>query len=330
MTETLLQVRNLKKYFQTSGGIFRKSQGFVYAVDDVDLTVGRGETLGLVGESGCGKTTLGRAILRLIEPTSGQVLFENKDLLKLKKGEMRKLRGQIQIVFQDPQSSLDPRKTVKSIVAEPFVVNHVASGKELQKRVEELLNMVGLNAEHLYRFPHEFSGGQRQRIGIARAIALRPKFLILDEPTSSLDVSVQAQILNLLKDLQRELGLSYLFISHDLSVIEYMCTRIAVMYVGEIVEAAKKEDLFKQQLHPYTQALFSSIPVPDPHSRTRRIVLSGDVPNPAHPPPGCRFHPRCKYARRICRQEKPILVNVGNEHSLACHMYTELWKDSRQ
>lgn len=330
MTETLLQVRCLKKYFQTSGGMFRKSQGFVHAVDCVDLYVGKGETLGLVGESGCGKTTLGRTILRLIEPTSGEILFENRDILKMKKGEMRKLRSQIQMVFQDPQSSLDPRKTVKAIISEPFVVNGTVKGGELKKRVVELLTMVGLNPEHLYRFPHEFSGGQRQRIGIARAIALRPKFLILDEPTSSLDVSVQAQILNLLKDLQKEMGLSYLFISHDLSVVEHMSTRIAVMYLGEIVETAKKEDLFKQQLHPYTQALFSAIPIPDPHVKTGKIVLSGDVPNPANPPPGCRFHPRCKCARRLCREEKPILVGVGNEHSLACHMYTESWKNSSQ
>jgi oligopeptide/dipeptide ABC transporter ATP-binding protein len=330
VTETLLQVRCLKKYFQTSGGMFRKSQGFVHAVDCVDLYVGKGETLGLVGESGCGKTTLGRTILRLIEPTSGEILFENRDILKMKKGEMRKLRSQIQMVFQDPQSSLDPRKTVKAIISEPFVVNGTVKGGELKKRVVELLTMVGLNPEHLYRFPHEFSGGQRQRIGIARAIALRPKFLILDEPTSSLDVSVQAQILNLLKDLQKEMGLSYLFISHDLSVVEHMSTRIAVMYLGEIVETAKKEDLFKQQLHPYTQALFSAIPIPDPHVKTGKIVLSGDVPNPANPPPGCRFHPRCKYARRLCREEKPILVGVGNEHSLACHMYTESWKNSSQ
>ena len=317
----LLEVKDLKKYFAIKGGLLRKDVGAVRAVDDIDLLVRKGETLGLVGESGCGKTTLGRVILRLTDTTYGEIFFEDTNLLTLKKDEMRKMRRNMQIIFQDPYSSLDPRMTVKKIIGEPMVIHGLTRGRELQERVLELLGKVGLNPDHLNRFPHEFSGGQRQRIGVARAIALSPKFLVLDEPTSSLDVSVQAKILNLLKELQEELGLTYLFISHDLSVIKHMSDRIAVMYVGKIVEVAEKDDLFKEPLHPYTQALFSAVPIPDPHLRNRtKIILKGEVASPINPPPGCRFHPRCQYAKEACMQKEPPLKEVRPGHSVACHL----------
>lgn len=316
----LLQVSDLKKHFTIKGGLLRKDMGAIRAVDDVDLVIRKGETFGLVGESGCGKTTLGRVILRLTDATEGEIFFEKTKLLELKKDKMQKMRRNMQMVFQDPHSSLDPRMSVKRIVSEPILIHGTAKGRELRKRIMELLEKVGLSPDHADRFPHEFSGGQRQRIGVARAIALNPSFIVLDEPTSSLDVSVQAKILNLLKDLQKELGLTYLFISHDLSVIKHMCDRIAVMYVGKIVEVADKDDLFKEPLHPYTKALFSAVPIPDPHLKDReKIILRGEVASPINPPPGCRFHPRCQHLKDMCKQEEPPLIEVGDGHYVACH-----------
>lgn len=319
LSKKLVDVKGLKKYFPIRGGILGKTVGYVYAVDNVSFYVLCGETLGLVGESGCGKTTVGRCILRLIEPTAGEIDFEGTNILELNNNQMRKLRREMQIVFQDPYASLNPRMTIKQIVGEPLLVNNIARGSDLEKMVLNLLLKVGLSEDHLNRFPHEFSGGQRQRIGIARALALNPKFIVLDEPTSSLDVSVQAQTLNILKDLQKELCLTYLFISHNLSVIKHMSDRIAVMYLGKIVEMADKKSLFQNQLHPYTQALFSAIPIPDPEIKRDRIILGGDVPSPVNPPPGCRFKPRCPSATPECREEEPKLVEVSKGHFVACY-----------
>ncbi len=323
MTEVLLKVEGLKKYFPIFGGFFFKTVDFVRAIDGISFQINKGETFGLVGESGCGKTTVGRVILRLIEPTSGEIFFNNQDMTKLPPKELREIRPKMQIVFQDPLSSLDPRMTIKKIVDEPLRVNKMATGKDLEKRVLALLEKVGLTKDHLNRFPHEFSGGQKQRIGIARALATNPEFIVLDEPTSSLDVSVQAQVLNLLKDLQKELGISYLFISHDLSVVKHLSDRIAVMYAGKIVEVSTSEKLFAEPKHPYTQALISSIPIPDPDHVTKRIVLKGEVPSPVKPPTGCRFHPRCAYAMPQCDKIEPELVDVGNEHLVACHLISK-------
>jgi len=317
-TETLLEVSDLKKHFPIRGGILGRTVGYVYAVDGISFEIRKGETMGLVGESGCGKTTVGRCILRLIEPTAGEIRFEGMDITKIDNKQMAKLRPKMQIVFQDPYASLNPRMTIKDIVGEPMLVNGVARGLELRRRVLELLLMVGLTEDHMNRFPHEFSGGQRQRIGIARALSLNPEFMVLDEPTSSLDVSVQAQTLNLLQDLQKKLGLTYLFISHNLSVIKHMSDRIAVMYLGKIVEIASKAELFRSQLHPYTQALFAAIPIPDPEISKKRIVLGGDVPSPVNPPSGCRFHPRCPL-NRLCNEEEPQLIEVSKDHYVACH-----------
>jgi len=317
-TETLLEVNDLKKHFPIRGGVLSRTVGYVYAVDGVSFKIKKGETLGLVGESGCGKTTVGRCILRLIEPTSGGILFEGTDITKIDDKHMAKVRPRMQIVFQDPYASLNPRMTIKDIVGEPMLVNGIAKGLELRQRVLELLLMVGLTEDHMNRFPHEFSGGQRQRIGVARALALNPEFIVLDEPTSSLDVSVQAQTLNMLQDLQKKLGLTYLFISHNLSVIKHMSDKIAVMYLGKIVEIAPKAELFKSQLHPYTRALFAAIPIPDPEISRKRIVLGGDVPSPVNPPSGCRFHPRCPL-NRLCNEEEPQLLEVGKDHYVACH-----------
>jgi len=317
-TETLLEVKDLKKHFPIRGGVLGRTVGYVYAVDGVSFKIGMGETLGLVGESGCGKTTVGRCILRLIEPTDGEIRFEGMDITKIDNKQMAKLRPKMQIVFQDPHASLNPRMTIKDIVGEPMLVNGVARGLELRRRVLELLLMVGLAEDHMNRFPHEFSGGQRQRIGVARALSLNPEFIVLDEPTSSLDVSVQAQTLNMLQDLQKKLGLTYLFISHNLSVIKHMSGRIAVMYLGKIVEIASKAELFRSQLHPYTQALFAAIPIPDPEISKKRIVLGGDVPSPVNPPSGCRFHPRCPL-NRLCNEEEPQLIEVIKDHYVACH-----------
>lgn len=324
MMELLIDVKGLKKYFPVKGGIFQRIIGYVRAVDGVDFNIKKGDIFGLVGESGCGKTTLGRACLRLIEPNSGEILFNGVKLLELNLNEMQKMRLNMQMVFQDPFSSLDPRKMIKDIVGEGLVIHGLAEGHELQKKVLQTMEKVGLKQEHLYRYPHEFSGGQRQRIGIARALVLNPKLIVLDEPTSALDVSVQAQILNLLKNLQKDLGLTYLFISHNLSVIEYMSDRIAVMYVGKIVETGSKVELFEKPLHPYTKALFSAIPIPDPDFEHEKIILQGDVPSPLNPPSGCRFHPRCPYVRSSCKENEPELIDVGDEHLVACPLWMDL------
>lgn len=327
--EVLLEVRNLKKHFPIQRGLFRRTVGHVRAVDGVDFSLRAGETLGLVGESGCGKTTTGRLVLRAIEATEGQVLFrradgEMVDVTTLPKEEMIALRREMQIIFQDPFSSLNPRMTVNDIVAEPLVIHRVASGAALKTRVRELLESVGLKVQHLNRYPYAFSGGQRQRIGIARALALRPRLIVADEPVSALDVSIQAQVLNLLEDLQDELGLTYLFIAHDLSVVEHISDRVAVMYLGKIVETGDARTLYERPRHPYTEALLSAIPIADPDHRKERIVLSGDVPSPSEPPSGCSFHPRCRYAQPICSQEEPALTPAGAGRAAACHFADEL------
>jgi len=320
LSDPILQVKNLKKYFPIRGGVLGGTVGYVYAVDGVSFNVDTGKTMGLVGESGCGKTTVGRCVLRLIEPTSGEIWFDGINIVELREDDVRRLRRQMQIVFQDPYASLNPRWLVKNIVGEPLIVNNLVSNKtEMEEEVSELLTKVGLSSDHLNRFPHEFSGGQRQRIGIARALALKPQFLVLDEPTSSLDVSVQAQTLNILNDLQNELGLTYLFISHNLSVIKHMSETIGVMYLGKIVEIGPKNDLFKEPLHPYTQALFAAIPIPDPEKKSDRTILSGDVPSPTNPPKGCRFRPRCPNASERCETE-PQMIEASNEHMVACYL----------
>ncbi|MGI6149247.1 MAG: ABC transporter ATP-binding protein, partial [Limnochordia bacterium] len=317
----LLEVKNLVKHFPiTKGIIFSRQVGAVQAVDGVSFSVRRGETLGLVGESGCGKTTTGRVILRLIEPTSGEVWFEGKNVPALPKDELRELRKDMQIIFQDPYASLNPRMTVGDIIGEPLHIHKLARGKEREKRVKELLDIVGLSEFHARRFPHEFSGGQRQRIGIARALAVNPKLIVCDEPVSALDVSIQAQVINLLQDLQEEFGLTYLFIAHDLSVVKHISDRVAVMYLGKIVELAGKDQLYKNPKHPYTQALLSAIPVADPTVKRQRIILKGDVPSPINPPSGCRFHTRCPYAMDICREKEPAFVDTGDGHFAACHL----------
>jgi len=315
----LLEAKNVVKYFPIKGGVLLKEIASVKAVDDVSLSIKEGETVGLVGESGCGKTTFGRAILRLEEPTSGDVFFEGQNILKADKKQMQALRENMQIIFQDPYSSLNPRKTVSHIIGEPLLVHGMKSRKQRQQRVLELLRVVGLRKEHMRRYPHQFSGGQRQRIGVARALALNPKLIVCDEAVSALDVSIQAQVINLLKDLQDEFGLTYLFISHDLSVVEHVSDRVAVMYLGKIVEIASSKMLYKNPLHPYTQALLSAVPIPDPSlQRANRIILKGDVPSPIDPPPGCSFHPRCLYARDTCRQSEPPLKEINQEHFAAC------------
>jgi peptide/nickel transport system ATP-binding protein len=328
--DALLQVSGLKKYFPVRRGVFRRVVGWVKAVDGVDMFIRPGETLGLVGESGCGKTTTGRTILRLIEPTEGSVLFRSQqlgevvDVAKVKASTMKLLRREMQIIFQDPYSSLNPRMTVGDIVGEPLIVHRVARGREKEERVKELLQAVGLKPEHMRRYPHEFSGGQRQRIGIARALALDPQLIVCDEPVSALDVSIQAQVLNLLEDLQKEFHLTYLFIAHDLSVVKHISDRVAVMYLGKIVELAETEELFTRPLHPYTEALLSAVPVPDPDYESERIILQGDVPSPVNPPSGCYFHPRCPYAKPICAEEAPEFRDYGNHHYVACHFAGEL------
>ncbi len=326
----LLRVNRLKKYFPVRRGVFRRVVGWVKAVDEVDFFIPEGETLGLVGESGCGKTTCARTILRLIEPTSGEVWFKSKkfgrevDVVHAGKATMKLLRREMQIIFQDPYSSLNPRMTVGDIIGEPLVVHGLARGKALRERVAELLEAVGLKPEHMRRYPHEFSGGQRQRIGIARALALNPQLIVCDEPVSALDVSIQAQILNLLEDLQDQFGLTYLFVAHDLSVVKHISDRVAVMYLGKIVELAETEELFLRPKHPYTEALLSAVPVPEPDYQAERIILQGDVPSPVNPPKGCRFHPRCSYAQDICAHETPPLVDLGEKHYVACHFATQL------
>lgn len=324
----LLEVRNLKKYFPIQRGLFRRVVGHVRAVDGVGFFIREGETLGLVGESGCGKTTTGRLILRAIELTEGEVLFrkdgEMVNITRLPSKEMKTFRRQMQIIFQDPFSSLNPRMTVMDIVSEPLVIHDIAKGSKLKAQVRELLEAVGLKVQHMNRYPYAFSGGQRQRIGIARALALRPKLIVADEPVSALDVSVQAQVLNLLKDLQKKFGLTYLFIAHDLSVVEHISDRVAVMYLGKIVELAPAEELYTNPLHPYTEALLSAVPRTDPDRGKKRIILQGELPNAAKPPPGCKFHPRCRYAQEACGVEVPEWRDLGGDHWIACHLAEEL------
>ncbi len=317
----LLEVQSLKKYFPIRKGVLQREVERVHAVDDVTLSVRKGETIGLVGESGCGKSTLGRCIVRLLEPTAGDVVFEGRSIGRLKPRALRPLRREMQMVFQDPYASLNPRKRVGAIISDPMKIHGIADRKERKKRVEELLEVVGLSPEHYNRFPHEFSGGQRQRIGVARALALRPKLVVADEPVSALDVSIQAQMVNLLEDLQDDFGLTYVFIAHDLGVVRHVSDRIAVMYLGKLVELSPAEELYTRPIMPYTEALLSAVPIPDPDlsAKRERIVLAGDVPSPIHPPSGCRFHPRCRYATEICSQVEPPLTDYGNGHLAACH-----------
>jgi len=324
-----LQVTDLKKYFPIRRGFFRKVVGNVKAVDGVSFTIHKGETFGLVGESGCGKTTTGRTVLRLLEPTGGEITFNDPELGRVRVDQvsaeqMRTLRRNMQIVFQDPYSSLNPRLTIKQVVGEPLVVNGIASGAALSEQIGELLRRVGLRPEYIDRYPHAFSGGQRQRVGIARALALNPKLIVCDEPVSALDVSIQAQVLNLLEDLQKQYDLTYLFVAHDLSVIKHISDRVAVMYVGKLVEMAETDELFTNPLHPYTEALMSAVPKPDPRARAERVVLKGEVANPANPPSGCYFHPRCRYAQPICAEQAPEFHDVGAAHWVACHFAEEL------
>jgi oligopeptide/dipeptide ABC transporter ATP-binding protein len=320
--EPIMEVRDLVKHFPIHAGFFRRQVGAVQAVDGVSFDVMRGETLGLVGESGCGKSTTARLLLRLMGPTSGSIKFEGREIAKVHGGELKALRREMQMIFQDPYSSLNPRKTVGSIIAEPFVIHGMLDGKAGRKRaVQELMDTVGLNPEHYNRYPHEFSGGQRQRIGVARAIALRPKVIVADEPVSALDVSIQAQVLNLLRDLQRDLGLTLIFIAHDLSVVRHMCDRVAVMYLGKIYELASSDQLYAHPRMPYTGALMSAVPVPDPRlaATKKRQLLVGDVPSPTNPPPGCRFHTRCWKAQEVCRNEDPVLEVKEGGNLAACH-----------
>lgn len=320
--ETLLKVRDLEVHFPIKKGLFSRTVGYVYAVNGVSLSLNKGETIGLVGESGCGKTTTGLAILRLIEPTGGRIEFQGMNVSGMNKSQLRSLKRQVQIIFQDPYSSLNPRMTVNQILSDPMEIHGVYAGKERQDRIAYLLEKVGLTPEQGRRYPHEFSGGQRQRIGIARALALNPELIIGDEPVSALDVSIQAQIINLLIDLQKEFSLSYIIIAHDLAVVEHICDRIAVMYLGRIVELASYNDLYNDPKHPYTQALLSAIPVADPRAKKQRVILKGDVPSPINPPLGCQFHPRCAFRMDGCDRIEPVLQEIRSDHSVACYLYS--------
>ncbi|MFB4165547.1 ABC transporter ATP-binding protein [Alteribacillus sp. JSM 102045] len=333
MTTKLLEVNNLKQYFPIKGGIFGRTINHVKAVDDISFYVNEGETISIVGESGCGKSTTGRAILRLDDPTSGEVIFQGEDLLSMNQRKMRKKRKDLQIIFQDPYASINPRQTVRQILDEAMVIQNVVPKTQRLDRMMELLETVGLGSHQLDRFPHEFSGGQRQRIGIARALAVNPKFIICDESVSALDVSIQAQVLNLLKQLQKDLHLTYLFISHDLGVVRHMSDRVAVMYLGKVVEIGEKEAIFDNPKHPYTKSLLSAIPVPNPRKQKERMVLKGDVPSPIDPPSGCRFHTRCPFASEICKTETPELRQtdaLNGTHTAACHFIEEIESGQRQ
>ncbi|WP_175987980.1 ABC transporter ATP-binding protein [Bacillus sp. Marseille-Q1617] len=321
MTEPLLKVENLKKHFPITGGILGRPVSSVKAVDGVSFTVNKGETLGIVGESGCGKSTTGRMLMRLIDPSEGRVTFEDRELTNLSNSEMRKIRREIQMVFQDPYASLNPRHTVEKILEEPLKVHGMGSAKERKKRVHELLNIVGLSSYHAKRYPHQFSGGQRQRIGIARALMTKPKLIIADEPVSALDVSIQSQVLNLMQDLQKEFELTYIFIAHDLGVVRHISDRVGVMYLGKMVELSDSETLYEKPLHPYTQALLSAVPIPDPDFKRETQLLQGDIPSPSNPPSGCTFHTRCPMATEVCKQKVPEFKEHQPGHYVACHLY---------
>jgi len=321
MTDVLLKVDNLKKYFPITGGLFSSTIGQVKAVDDISFFVRKGETLGLVGESGCGKSTTGRVLMRLLEPTEGQVTFEDQVLTNLSSNDMRKMRKEIQMVFQDPFASLNPRHTVEKILEEPLIVHGIGDKEERRRRVKEMLEVVGLSSYHAKRYPHQFSGGQRQRIGIARALMTKPKLIIADEPVSALDVSIQSQVLNLMEDLQKEFGLTYIFIAHDLGVVKHISDRVGVMYLGRLVEITESDKLYEKPLHPYTKALLDSIPIPDPDIKKDRELLSGDLPSPSNPPLGCAFHTRCKECMDICKTSRPEMKEVEPGHFAACHLY---------
>jgi peptide/nickel transport system ATP-binding protein len=323
MAENILEVKELKKYFPIKSGVLQRTVGHVKAVDDVSFNIAKGTTFSLVGESGCGKTTTGRTLLRLQDATGGQVLFEGKDVFALKSKELRKIRPEMQIIFQDPYSSLSPRMPVGEIIGEGVREHGLVPKNELRAYIMKIMEECGLQKHHIDRYPHEFSGGQRQRICIARALALNPKIIVADEPVSALDVSIQAQIINLLKDLQRERGLTYLFISHDLSVVEHISDEVGVMYLGSLVERATKEDIFKNPMHPYTKALFSAVPIPDPTIKMNRIILEGDIPSPANPPSGCKFHTRCRECMEVCKTKVPKYKDYGNGHFVACHLYEQ-------
>ncbi|WP_238652728.1 ABC transporter ATP-binding protein [Paenibacillus piscarius] len=323
MSESLLEVKGLQKYYPINKGMLGRVRGSVKAVDDLSFSVGRGETFGLVGESGCGKSTAGRALLRLTEPTAGEIWFEGQDIMKLSAEGMRKQRREMQMVFQDPFSSLDPRYTVRRILEEPMIVHGIGDARQRRSEAERLADVIGLSRAHLQRYPHQFSGGQRQRIGIARALALQPKLIIADEPVSALDVSIQSQVINLMQDLQKEFGLTYIFIAHDLSVVKHICDRVAVMYLGRIVETAAKSGLYSGPQHPYTQALLSAVPEPDPDIRKERVILQGEVPSPADVPAGCAFNTRCPRVMERCRSVRPLLQETEAGHWTACHLYDE-------
>ena len=323
MDEILLEVNQIKKHFPIHGGVFGKQVGAVKAVDGVSFHIKRGETLGLVGESGCGKSTTGRLLTRLLDTTEGEIYFEGKDITKLTTKEVRKLRREIQMIFQDPYSSLNPRHTIEKILMEPLIVHNIGTTEERKKKVHEMLEVVGLSSYHAKRYPHQFSGGQRQRIGIARALMTRPKLIVADEPVSALDVSVQAQVLNLMDDLQKEFDLTYLFIAHDLAVVRHISDRIGVMYLGRLVELTDVDELYENPLHPYTKALLQAVPIADPDEKNENSILEGDIPSPSNPPKGCPFHTRCPVAKDICKKARPTFQEVEPDHFVACHLYED-------